>query len=34
VDLQLDDEAAERPVSPWSEADWWRGRAMDFENRL
>jgi uncharacterized protein (DUF427 family) len=34
VDLQLDDEAAERPVSPWSEADWWRGRAIDFENRL
>ena len=26
VDLELDGEVGERPVSPWSEPDWWRGR--------
>ena len=31
---QLDGEVDERPVSPWSEPDWWRGAAMAFENRL
>ncbi|MGH8824271.1 MAG: DUF427 domain-containing protein [Jiangellaceae bacterium] len=34
VDLELDGELGERPVSPWSEPDWWRGAAMAFENRL
>jgi len=34
VDLELDGEVGERPVSPWSEPDWWRGATMAFENRL
>jgi len=34
VHLELDGEMAVRPASPWSEPDWWRGSAMDFEKRL
>ncbi|MGH9251948.1 MAG: DUF427 domain-containing protein [Acidimicrobiales bacterium] len=34
VDIDLDGEPAQRPASPWSQPDWWRGAAMAFENRL
>jgi uncharacterized protein (DUF427 family) len=34
VDVELDGHQAQRPATPWSKADWWRGAAMAFENRL